>query len=670
MSSIGYKTATKPRRNRDESATERRRTPCAGYGSRAWPVVCWVIALNLLFPSPLWAIPSPDLVVSFFASAAQVLGLLTITLGGLAYSASRRPAGTPGRGGRWWRWALGISFGLLFVSLAANVLQYTSYLDKKNQRLEANLVRPSLEEGRPIVDVDLWELPYSDQIKHPAGITTEDFDRSMAEGRPLNIIDVREPEEIELGRIQGALDIRYPDLRRDPSRLVSEGKETILLCFNGNRSSEVCDEFAREGYPCRFVIGGYEKWITEGHPLALAGARQPRELRGIPDYRNKDTLLDTPEVLELVKKEQAIFVDVRYPGEFEKQHLPGAINVTIRRMTSDEQLDRLKALPRRPIIAPAYDRRSSFFALILGLKLTRLGYDYRGRYTVPHEFTLPRPDKPYVARWKAEQQKNTLLGIAAAPLQTSLDWLRVKLGHLGLAILSLVLFLRLLVLPVSLKAERDQSVQRGLAPTVKALKDKLGADPQRFARAVRALYRREGLTPVRNLAGTIVQNLVFLVFFFVVSRAAQGSRQSLLWIPALGRPDPLYVLPAIVGGSICLYVWLSATKRTAWTILLPVLAGALLFTLTFWLPAAVNLYLAFNAALLLAQSQATRVYLERARGREKGVAAAQPIGELGRDGAEGIVPLKMAHRVPGAGNKAARLAMMMQAAFPCLTDSS
>src|SRR5262249_11056409 len=203
------------------------------------------------------------------------------------------------------------------------------------------------------------------------------------------------------------------------------------------------------------------------------------------------------------------------PDEFEKHHLPGAINVTIRQMTSDEQLERLKALPRRPIIAPGYDRRSSFFAHILGLKLSRLGYDYRGRYTVPDEYFLPRPDKPYAALWKADKQKKPLLGIAATPLQRSLDWLSGRLGHLGLAILILVFALRLLILPSSLKAERDQILQRKMAPALEALKDKLGADPPRFARAARALYRKAGLTPVRNLAGTMIQIVVFFVFFFV-----------------------------------------------------------------------------------------------------------------------------------------------------------
>jgi YidC/Oxa1 family membrane protein insertase len=622
------------------------------------------VALNLLFPPPLWAIPSPDLVVNFFASAAQVLGLLTITLGGLAYSASRRPGTTAGRLGRSWRWLAGISLGLLGISLAANVLQYTDALDAKYRRLEVNITRPSLEEGRQVGDVDLKELPYSDQVKHSAGITTADLERWMAEGRPLNIIDTREPEEIEMGRIQGALDIRYPDLRREPSKLVSEGKETVLLCFNGNRSSELCNEFAKDGYPCRFMVGGYEKWIAEGRDLSLARARKPGEIRDIPEYPNKDTLLDTPDVLELVANEQAIFVDVRYPGEFERHHLPGAINVTMRKMTSDELWAQLKSLPRRPIIAPAYDRRSSFFALILGLRLSRLGYDYRGRYTVPYEFSLPRTDKPYVAKWKAAQEKETLLGLASAPLQTALEWLNGRLGHLGLAVLILVFVLRLLLLPSSLKAERDQILERRMAPTVKALKDKLGADPPRFARAVRGLYRREGLTPVRNLAGTLLQIVVFLVFFFVVSRAAEGSRQSFLWIRELGSPDPFYLLPAIVAVAMVLYLWLSTTRRAVWTILLIALAGALLFGLTFWLPAAVNLYLAFNVALLLGQSVATRAYLERTRGRQDGAAVAPGPGKGSGADAVSIVPLKMADRAPGAGNKAVRLAIMMQAGLP------
>src|SRR5262245_35296491 len=104
MATINYKTETNRRQDRDETATESRRTrrgrsgPDSGDDDtgrpesdaafrfprcrvsrrvmertrRVWPAVFLVIALNLLLPSPLWAIPSPDLVVNFFASTAQV----------------------------------------------------------------------------------------------------------------------------------------------------------------------------------------------------------------------------------------------------------------------------------------------------------------------------------------------------------------------------------------------------------------------------------------------------------------------------------------------------------------------------------------------------------------------------------------------------------------------
>ena len=119
-------------------------------------------------------------------------------------------------------------------------------------------------------------------------------------------------------------------------------------------------------------------------------------------------------------------LDVRSPAEFggelgalccaRQGHLPGAVNVTMRKLTTTELEAALSALPKRPVIAPCYDRRSSFFALTLGLRLHRLGYEYLGRYTVPHEFSLGCKDKPHVAAFKAAHTKKDLLTLAAEPL--------------------------------------------------------------------------------------------------------------------------------------------------------------------------------------------------------------------------------------------------------------
>ena len=48
------------------------------------------LLLITLLSDRAWAIPSPDIVINIFASLAQVLGLLSLTVGGLFHSLGRR----------------------------------------------------------------------------------------------------------------------------------------------------------------------------------------------------------------------------------------------------------------------------------------------------------------------------------------------------------------------------------------------------------------------------------------------------------------------------------------------------------------------------------------------------------------------------------------------------
>ena len=84
------------------------------------------------------------------------------------------------------------------------------------------------------------------------------------------------------------------------------------------------------GIDCRFLIGGLEKWLVEKRPLTGLKARTLSDLRAVPAHRNQSILLDTKQVRDLLEKENAVFVDTRYPGEFKSDHLPNAINLPIR----------------------------------------------------------------------------------------------------------------------------------------------------------------------------------------------------------------------------------------------------------------------------------------------------------------------------------------------------
>ena len=171
------------------------------------------------------------------------------------------------------------------------------------------------------------------------------------------------------------------------------------------------------------------------------------------------------------------------------------------------------------------------------------------------------------------------------------------IGILG-AIVLLALISRLLVLPFSVKAERDQIRSRAAAGELDELKNRLKDDPVRRTRAIRAFYKRHGITPVRNLLALAFLP-VMAVALLAVQELAAKSNVGLLWMPDLAMRDPLFILPVVFGVLITLYVDLAFVTKTKhrvviWLTVLPVMVatGALF-------GAGANIYLIASAVLLL-----------------------------------------------------------------------
>jgi rifampicin phosphotransferase len=569
------------------------------------PLAAALLALPCaLLSTGAQAIPSPDLVINLFASMGQLLGMLSVLLGGAAVTLGRRRK----KGGSGSPWPFRIAFGLFLLTLGGFSLYTSHRWDLDMKRLQTNLVRPSIEEGRQVGDASLKSLSFSDQLTHPRGISTETLDKWIAEGRPLNLIDVREREETEAGRIPEARHITYPKLLQEPALALTEGRQTILLCYSGNRSGEVCEALAEQGVDCRFVIGGYEKWIAEDRALDTEG-RVRQALRELPPYPHKEVLLETHEVERLVAEERAQFVDVRYPGDFELGHLPGAVNLPIRKMVDSDSAAALRQIPKdRPVVVPCYDKRSCFYAQILGLRLHRAGYDFRGRYTVPHEYMKPIKERTHVAAWEGQHQQETFFGILGRPLEWLLMQLTEWSGDLLLAILLLVLALRALLLPFSIKTEIDRLRDAARAPQVKALKEQLREHPARLQRALRAIAQEDRSTPFVNLVGNLVQLVLFIVLFTVVGSVAAKFSGPYGWLPAVSRPDPYYLLPLLVAGLTLLHMGLMTQEWTRGRTLLNLGSALLLFLLTFRIAAALNLYLAISIGLLTLHGIAVRAW--------------------------------------------------------------
>ena len=608
------------------------------------------VFLFLFSSTSSYAIPSPDLVVGSLSSISQLIAIVSAMIGGGAAVAGMR-ATANGRANRIVRLIAAGAALFLGLSLAGNYYQYSTQRSERQARLESAITRPTETSDGHTLDPNLKEASYDEQIRSSRGISTDDVERLLKDkerGLSSNevLIDVRENAETATGSLPNATAIRFPDFKNAHMDLT--GKTAILFCDNGNRSYQTCQELSALGIDCRFMVGGLEKWLAERRPLAAAKATSLADFRPLPSYPNKAVLLDTPDVRGLVAH-GAVFVDVRYPGEFAAYHLPGAINLPIRPTKSDELHARIAALPHRPIIAPCYDRRSCFYAQVLGFEVTQAGYDFRGRYTLPWDYFVPLAPRPYILKYLNESHRTwwgKLVGAAALFVNRIADY-----GSFLLAIISLAVLSRLLVLPFSWKSERDQIVARELAPHVEELKSRLQADPRRLARALRTFYRRNGLTPFRNMLG-----LAFLPLMSVCVAAiyvvAIERHQSLLWVADAANHDLTFILPIIFAALICIYID-SAFVTTLRHRFLVWIIGMIVLTATGGLlSAAADVYLVASAALLVVQRAAVtnkfHVLLQWFRRIRLG---------------DGIVSLDDVQRLAGCGNKAHRLGIMRSRGF-------
>ncbi|WP_411343110.1 rhodanese-like domain-containing protein [Paenibacillus sp. WLX1005] len=92
-------------------------------------------------------------------------------------------------------------------------------------------------------------------------ITTEELRQRIAAGDKLQLIDVREDEEVSQGMIEGAQHIPMGQI---PTRLdeISSDTEVVLICRSGYRSERVREYLSENGYDnCLNMSGGMIDWV-------------------------------------------------------------------------------------------------------------------------------------------------------------------------------------------------------------------------------------------------------------------------------------------------------------------------------------------------------------------------------------------------------------------------
>ena len=118
------------------------------------------------------------------------------------------------------------------------------------------------------------------------------------------------------------------------------------------------------------------------------------------------------------------------------------------------------------------------------------------------------------------------------------------------AIIAFTMAVRLLLMPLSLRALRGQAVQARLAPQLVALRQRYGKQPERLQREMAALYKREGTSMFAGFAPLLLQwPFLSVMYLLFRSPAVGGTANTLLTRDLLGVPLGAHWLSGVGPGS-------------------------------------------------------------------------------------------------------------------------
>lgn len=103
-------------------------------------------------------------------------------------------------------------------------------------------------------------------------------------------------------------------------------------------------------------------------------------------------------------------------------------------------------------------------------------------------------------------------------------------ADVGIAVIILTIIVRLILLPLSLKAVRTQVKMKIVQPKLKALQEKYKTNREELGRAMMALYKEEKLNPFASIGLVLIQIPILLALYWVfVGTGLPAIRTDLLY---------------------------------------------------------------------------------------------------------------------------------------------
>ncbi len=140
------------------------------------------------------------------------------------------------------------------------------------------------------------------------------------------------------------------------------------------------------------------------------------------------------------------------------------------------------------------------------------------------------------------------------PLAVMLRALFVWMHHLGLGYgLVIVLFgilMRVVLWPLNSKAYRSMASMQAIQPQITALQTRYKDDPARLQQETLVIYRENKVNPLSGCWPMLIPYPLLVAVYFVLASTIEVRGVPFLWLTDLSRPDPFYIVPLVMAGSM------------------------------------------------------------------------------------------------------------------------
>jgi YidC/Oxa1 family membrane protein insertase len=145
----------------------------------------------------------------------------------------------------------------------------------------------------------------------------------------------------------------------------------------------------------------------------------------------------------------------------------------------------------------------------------------------------------------------TVIHFFAVPVRWLLVWMHEQLGlAYGIVLVLFGILVRIVLWPLNQKAMRSSMAMQAIQPEMKAIQERHKENPQKQQQEMMRLYKEHGVNPLGGCWPMLLPMPVLFALFFVFQNTIELRGADFLWIPDLSRPDPLYIIPVVMGLSM------------------------------------------------------------------------------------------------------------------------